>query len=85
VVKAYCSGAGPISAASLRERPKQEDLMRRILLIALLAAFASATTMPSLVTVLGFDQTAYAQKKPPKPIKCPVDQDGNDDCQGNEG
>jgi hypothetical protein len=59
--------------------------MRKILLIALLAACASAATIP----MLGFDQTAYAQTKKCEfggcPPPCPVDQDGNDDCQGNEG
>jgi hypothetical protein len=57
--------------------------MRKILLIALLAAFASATTLPTLATVLGFDQTAYAIRvpKPPKKPICPPD---FEDCQGDQ-
>jgi hypothetical protein len=50
--------------------------MAKTLLIALLAACAGAITIPVLGKVLGFHQTAvYA---------CTIDQDGNDDCQGDE-
>jgi hypothetical protein len=50
--------------------------MTKILLISLLAACAGAITIPMLGKVLGFHQTAvYA---------CTIDQDGNDDCQGDE-
>jgi hypothetical protein len=49
--------------------------MTKTLLIALLAACAGAITIPMLGKVLGFHQTAaYA---------C-IDQDGNDNCQGDE-
>jgi hypothetical protein len=53
--------------------------MKRILLIALLAAFASATTMPTVGKLLGSDPTAaYAQFH-----RC-FSQSGNDNSQGDE-
>jgi hypothetical protein len=56
--------------------------MRRIFFVTLLVAFASATAMPTLGKLLGFDVTAIAAKKAPQPERCI--QGGNDDFQGDE-
>jgi hypothetical protein len=49
--------------------------MKKILLVAMLVAFASAATLPTLGNVLGFGTAAYAHGN---------DQGDDDNNQGNE-